>query len=421
MLKAFLLQCRNGYRFFAAVAGLSAALTGCAEGRPGPRQANLAALGPFAPLAPFYKALEAPANPVGVVQIGDSHTANDAFSGQMRALMQARFGDAGRGMLPPGIPYDYYRPATVHVSATGWQVIRSAEAGKFGLAGLRQHAAGPASMTIETDPGQLGHVTALALQQPGGGTLDVVAGDGRQASVSTAGPGAGPGPGTGTGPGAGSVRLPLSPGGNAAFVQLTARGDGPVDVLSWTVGTARPGVTWSNLGTIGATIEIVGRWDPALMRIEGAALAPALLVVAFGTNEGFKDSMDMAAYPGLVHDALHRLRAAMPGAAVLVLGPPAGVRAAGSGAGQLCPGTRFAVPANLPTVRRILHQVAAAEGAYFWDWAAAMGGDCAMVAWSIDGRAARDHVHLLKTGYQQTADALFAELMRGYERFKAAR
>jgi hypothetical protein len=79
------------------------------------------------------------------------------------------------------------------------------------------------------------------------------------------------------------------------------------------------------------------------------------------------------------------------------------------------------VPANLPVVRRILHQVATAEGAYFWDWAAEMGGDCAMVAWSADGRGARDHVHLLKPGYRQTAEALFAELMRGYDRFAAAR
>ena len=39
------------------------------------------------------------------MQIGDSHTANDSFSGRLRELFQARFGDAGRGVLPPGVPY----------------------------------------------------------------------------------------------------------------------------------------------------------------------------------------------------------------------------------------------------------------------------------------------------------------------------
>ena len=43
--------------------------------------------------------------PVVILQIGDSHTANDSFSGRMRELFQARFGDAGRGVLPPGVPY----------------------------------------------------------------------------------------------------------------------------------------------------------------------------------------------------------------------------------------------------------------------------------------------------------------------------
>jgi lysophospholipase L1-like esterase len=415
MLKPFLLLYRNGWWFFATLAGLGVVLAGCAEGRPGPKGTDAAALGAFAPLAPFYQALAAPPahRSVAVLQVGDSHTANDSFSGRLRELIQARFGDGGRGMLPPGIPYNYYRPAGVHVTASGWQVVRSAEPGAFGLAGLRQHAAGPASMAIETEPGQLEQVEITAMGQAGGGTLDLVAGDGRQASLSTKG--------TGTR----AVTMALPGRGIAGFVQATTRDDGPVDVLSWSVGTGHPGVTWSNLGTIGATIEIVGRWSPALMHAEGAALAPALVVVAFGTNEGFKDSMDMDAYPGLVGDALRRLRAAMPGAALLVLGPPGGVRAVGAGRGTVCPGTRFAVPANLPKVRRILHQVATAEGAYFWDWAAAMAshgeGDCAMVAWSADGRGARDHVHLLKPGYQQTAEALFAELMRGYDRFLTAR
>ena len=57
--------------------------------------------------------------------VGDSHTANDAFSGRMRRLMQARFGDAGRGMLPPGIPFRLYRPAQVTVTADGWTTIGS--------------------------------------------------------------------------------------------------------------------------------------------------------------------------------------------------------------------------------------------------------------------------------------------------------
>ena len=60
-------------------------------------------LGPEAPLLPLYRELAFNPN-VAILQIGDSHTANDSFSGRMRELFQARFGDAGRGVLPPGVP-----------------------------------------------------------------------------------------------------------------------------------------------------------------------------------------------------------------------------------------------------------------------------------------------------------------------------
>ena len=77
------------------------------------------------------------------------------------------------------------------------------------------------------------------------------------------------------------------------------------------------------------------------------------------------------------------------------------------------------MPANLPQVRAIQRRIAAEENAWFWDWADAMGGDCAMAAWAETNPplAARDHVHLLKPGYNQTADALFDTLMRGYDHY----
>ena len=124
------------------------------------------ALGEAAPLLPLYEALDAlqtsGRTPVALLQIGDSHTANDAFSGRMRELFQTRFGDAGRGMLPPGIPFKYYRPAQVAVTASNWQTISSltpAAPGPFGISGLRQAATGPAEMTLQaTSASGLGKV-----------------------------------------------------------------------------------------------------------------------------------------------------------------------------------------------------------------------------------------------------------------------
>jgi hypothetical protein len=79
-----------------------------------------------AALAPFFTALAAleqrqSQQPVRIIQIGDSHTANDSLSGHLRELFQGRFGNAGRGWLPAGVPYKYYRPQLVSVSENGWR------------------------------------------------------------------------------------------------------------------------------------------------------------------------------------------------------------------------------------------------------------------------------------------------------------
>jgi lysophospholipase L1-like esterase len=403
---------RLGLAIAAAMAALCA---NCSDPVAAPPPAP-SKLGDAAPLLPLYQALDAlesgsTTGPVAMVQIGDSHTANDAFSGRMRTLAQERFGDAGRGMLPAGIAFRLYNPAQVTVSASGWQVVSSMEAGAagpFGISALRQSAAGRAEMALHADePGGIDEIWIEALGQPEGGTIDATPESGPVASLNTDS----------------AHRKPLwlvLP--NAHGVTVRARGDGPVDLLSWTALRHHRGVTYSNLGTIGATADLIGRWDPAFVNAELARLHPALILVAFGTNEGFRDTLDVQAYQVAYAARLRLLHDAAPKAAILVMGPPDGSRRAANGAASACPGEsrRWAIPPRLPEVRKAQRQVARAAGAYFWDWSEAMGGACSMQEWALTDppMAAADHVHLLTPGYRATADLLFAEIMRGYARYR---
>jgi lysophospholipase L1-like esterase len=373
------------------------------------------------PLRPLFQALEAlqtgaTTDPVAILQLGDSHTANDAFSGRMRTLMQARFGNAGRGMLPPGIPFRLYNPAQVTVTAKGWQTIGSlaaANPGPFGLSGVRQTAIGPAEMTLRADqPDGFDSVSIEAIGQPGGGTIDVTTGSGPLRSLRTDAPDITP--------------LWLSVPTSPASLTLRTRGNGPVAIASWTTHSIHPGITWSNLGTIGATIDTFGRFDPALMAAELQRLRPVLILVAFGTNEGFKDSTDPAEYAARYAARLRALHAAAPAAAILVIGPPDGTR---HGPGDACPRSadaapdddQWTIPPRLPEVRDAQRRVAEAEGFYFWDWSAAMGGPCSIRTWARTNppMAAADHIHLLTPGYRATADKLFEEIMRQYDVYRA--
>src|ERR1700742_5149784 len=85
-------------------------------------------------IAPFLKALQtAGARPVHILQIGDSHTANDNFAGAWRDILQARYGDAGRGVLPPGRPWAGYAMKQVTVSQSpGWTLASIMDGRKAG-------------------------------------------------------------------------------------------------------------------------------------------------------------------------------------------------------------------------------------------------------------------------------------------------
>jgi lysophospholipase L1-like esterase len=198
--------------------------------------------------------------------------------------------------------------------------------------------------------------------------------------------------------------------------------------MSWTVERHRAGVVYANLGTIGATIEIVGRWDDATLATELAVTQPVAVLIAFGTNEGFHDTTEGAVYRSTFAAQLRRLHHHAPNAALVVLGPPDGNRPTpASDAAQSCGdakqhGMHWAPPPKLAVVRDAQRAVAREEGAWFWDWEAAMGGPCSIHGWVERDPpwALADHVHLRSAGYRATADRLFAALMAEYERFRAA-
>ena len=399
---------------------LCLSLSACASHRAVPDAEAVAKLGPAGPLVPLFRDLSGLETrtrtaPVVILQIGDSHTANDSFSGRLREQFQTRFGDAGRGVLHPGVPFNYYRPDRVSVVSNGWTLDRAGRAaGPFGIAGIRQHAGGPAEMTLSSaDPADQTGVVLEFLAQPGGGSVDIASATGWRTRISTNAAAAG----------AQWVTLPKGAGGGQ--VTVTAVGDAPVDMLSWTTERDRPGVIVSNLGTIGATMDLLLQMDPALMRQELARLAPSVILVAFGTNEAFGNGTEAASYRAQFDQALRLLHSAAPAAAIVVLGPPDSAKhtAKNFKGRTTCGDPKWEEPPRLSLVRDIQRGVASRENLVFWDWQAAMGGACAMNRWAgmYPPMAGADHVHLLRPGYQATADALFQMLMDGYDKYRALR
>ena len=381
-------------------------------------------------LRPFFLALMAleqnrAHRPVRILQIGDSHTANDSFSGRLREQLQGRFGAAGRGWLPAGIPYKYFQPRLVSVSESRWRHLRPSDAGEkppLGLDAVAAIAAGPdAHMTLTSnDPNGFDRVAIEFIARPHGQPLTIRVDQNSPVRIATAAPKV-------------LVRrselLLRHPGHQA---ELAASESPAAEVLGWTVERRGKGVIYENHGSIGATIGLLDKLSPAAVSLELADRKPTLLVVAFGTNEGFRDELNLTDYATHFRAAVAGLAKKARGAAILVIGPPDGNRRPAECSGDAAchadgtaddGGCVWVAPPKLAGVRAIQRRIAIRQGWAFWDWAAAMGGSCAIDKWLRQDPplAMPDHVHLSKPGYAVAADMLFADLMRAYDTSKGAR
>jgi len=393
--------------------------------------------GKFAPLVNFFQALGdlksgQRAEPVTVLHLGDSHIASDRFSGDLRAHFQLRFGDAGRGMMMPGYPFPYYQARGVSFSKKGkWSAANSfkGDNGPYGLSGVRISAKKKnSSLSLKVREGVAEWAEVTFARQPSGGKASVNFGGARQ-TVSTKGS-----LGTVT-----TARIESK--GNK--LSVVTSGDGPVSVLSWAVGHNRPGLRYVNFGIPGATADTPRRWSPKIIADGLKRLQPDLIILGYGTNEGFNDALEMPAYERRVRELVARLKKDAPQASVLIMGPPDSARLprfarkSGDGASANCTSLSSAdienyarlkaagsaklaqwhAPPSLGKVRTSLQSVAGASGAYFWDWSKVMGGPCGIHKWAQANPplAARDRVHLRSGGAKRSAQVLFDEIMAGFE------
>lgn len=363
------------------------------------------------PLHRFYQALHdlkaGKRQEVRVLHLGDSHITLDHLTGALRGKWAAQFGDAGRG-LPAGVPYQYYAPQGFAIRMEGtWDVassFRASTPGPFGMQGFRLTSNNPQSVM------RLARQDGAAIS---GVTIDVAAGPNTGAFFLTLG-------------GAGPLKLDTRsatrellqlhvPAAQVSEMRLSPVGNGPVQLLGWAVSTGKPGIRYDSFGIVGATSQVMDNWTPAIMREQLKRLAPDLVIYGYGTNEGFDDKLDLAAERERFHRFMLRMRDAAPAASIVVLGAFDGARLA-TGAGEPCEDDQE-TPPMLGALREMMREAASAEGAWFWDGAAAMGGRCAITQWAKaePPLAWPDHVHLRPEGARAMGEALAVSLMAAYD------
>lgn len=368
-------------------------------------------------LARFFDTLSALEEGTGhgdvrILQYGDSHTASDTATSVVRRLLQARFGDGGRGFVQLGMPWRTYtqdgvrggmtkdfEPLRQHVEAG-----RAVGDGAYGLLGValgadRRGARAwtrvmPASSQVEID----------YWQQPHGGSAEVLIDGAPVGRIET----------RAAQPASGFAAYDVREGPHE--VELRAVGDGELRVFGLVLDRAKAGVVVDALGINGAQTTLPLRWTEEHFAEQLRHRAPDLVVLAYGTNEALDPKLDLGEYQRVLVDLLGRVARAVPTASCLLLGPPDLARR------KPPEHPEWATWPPVLDVIAVQQRVAEAAGCAFYNQLDAMGGPGSMATWAAEAepRAQSDRVHLTRTGYARVATSFTTDLLRAYDEWRAA-
>jgi len=335
---------------------------------------------------------------VRILQIGDSHTAADFFTGEARRILQARFGNGGPGYVEAGRPHKGVLNSAIKVSASeGWDyssLQKSDDPQAFGLSGFNATAARDGeTLTFSSETPLSSYPVEIDVTVgPGQGTIEVKVDDNEPVRHSLA-----------------AARrertvfwVPTGPKRTLSRLEIRTVGSDPVTVSGVGIFGRARGLAFSKVGFPGATVEVIDRMDAEVFTREMRRLRPDIVVLAFGTNEGFNDSLDLEGYAARFGRILGKVRKALPEARIVLIAPPRAERAKGGEKNAAC---GYPTPPNLDRVRALFLGIAKQQGIAVWDWASVMPPKCGVKQWvtATPKLMANDRVHLTKAGYELSA------------------
>lgn len=334
---------------------------------------------------------------------GDSNLTKDSLTGEMRRLLQARFGDSGHGFLAPLRAWGWYTHEDAQQGNDMWWRVLAISAPRapdlgYGVSGIaaEAHAAGAHTWYATAGERSLFGRTASRIgvfwrEGPGGGSFRVSIDGEAVEEISTAA--------EKTGPGHRVYDVKDAPHRvdllttTPDVVRLLGvhfeRGDGSIVVDSFGVG----GVYFQAL-----TLD-----DFALTRAMERLRRHDLLVYWLGANPHHNHE-----YRRDVKVVIQERRRDDPSLPILIIGPPDSVKRVNDAASD---------PMSRGITQR-LGEAADENGCAFWSMRDAQGGDGSSAKFLANGLAT-DRQHLSIAGSRLMARMLLHELWKDYRRYLA--
>ncbi len=334
---------------------------------------------------------------------GASHTAGDFWTGQIRRVLQARYGDGGHGFVMPVAMAKGSRGHDINLCSDGdWKrdyVGKEEGHGDayYGL-GMSVASSNPgdfawAESTHQNPHGrQFSKAHIFTLGQFGGGSL--------LAQVDRTDPFLLPTNRENTE----LIHTILEVPQNGHRITLSPSGDGEVRIFGMSLENDGPGAVVDAIGIRGRQAKTWLKWDETIFRDMLSTLSPSIVVLAYGTNEANDSDYSMEQYESDLRLVLQRVQRAQPNSACILVGP--------SDRGSEIRNGRYEVWERTQMVASVQRSVAPEFGCVFWDWQQATGGAGSMVAWKhTDPRlASNDLIHFTAKGYRASADQFLRAL-----------
>jgi lysophospholipase L1-like esterase len=350
----------------------------------------------------FYQAL-LQGGAVRVLHYGDSPTTGDLITSDARSLFQKQFGDGGAGFVLIAKPWAWYYHRGVDMSGSNWTIDVAGDTqikdGLHGLGGASfQGSPGVVANFTVKDGQRVAEVAFLA--QPEGGTFTFEADGTELGKVETTA--------EERHPAWKSFELPE--GSRKFTVRVES---GRVRLYGVEFSKGRPGVLYSSLGVNGANITLLSHaFNGAHWTAQLHHYRPALVVLAYGTNEsGFPKFVD-STWGNELKSAVKRLQAALPESSILLMSPMD--RGERNNRGEI------ETIAAMPRLVKIEARVAEETGVAFFNTFQAMGGDGTMARWyAAEPRlVGADFIHPMPAGAKIVGELLYGSLRDGYNEYK---
>jgi hypothetical protein len=364
-----------------------------------------------ATLAPFFEKLArvirgTATEPVRMVVYGDSNGTMDFMTGEMRRLLQTKYGDAGHGFVATGRPWNWYRHRYVrHDSIKDeWEpftvTTKPTMDGYYGFGMIVGESLQTGADTwVETaeDGAPIGTRVASFdisfLKWPRGGPFDVKIDGHLLATVDSHAKKAE----------AGFFRVDIPDGPHK--LDLVARSFRKVRIFGVALGRPGPGVQVDGVGVGSLNCLTMLRDDPEIDRATLARRGYDLVVFHIGSNTFVAGDLGAC-----MKQVIARQRAALPGVPVLLMTPPDFL-------GQWHPPK---TASWLVQVCESMRGMAKDDGVAFFDFRAAMGGDGSIAKFQDAGMTQGDYTHFNERGGAYMGDRVVGALLSAFDRYAEA-